>query len=122
MTHETDISPSRYAMPAITDLLDEEYAAYLGCKPEDLRAEGVTILTGGRSPLTMALTSSRGLVSSNVIEQGRLTAALKDCDRVALFAQGTLRRLQYRVLVQRRSQRLHRAARLFIRAVVPQVA
>jgi hypothetical protein len=37
-------------MRCVTEMLDDEYAVYFGCRPEDLRAEGVTVLTSGRHP------------------------------------------------------------------------
>ena len=80
-------------MSEITDMLDEEYAGYFGCRPEDLRAERVAVLTGGRHPLAVAVTRHGGLVSSNLAEREQLAEVLKGCSRHALLQQHMLRRL-----------------------------
>jgi len=76
-----------------TDMLDEEYAGYFGCQPEDLRAEEVTVLAGGPHPLAIAATSRGGLVSSNLVGRDRLAAALGGRSGKELFGQVVLRRL-----------------------------
>ena len=80
-------------MGSIIEMLDEEYASYLGCRPEDLRAKGVTVRAGGRAPLTVAVTAAGGIVTSSLPDQGQLGAAVQGCAGRDLLDQVHLRRL-----------------------------
>jgi GNAT superfamily N-acetyltransferase len=74
-------------------MLDEEYAGYFGCRPDDLRAHGITALSGGRNPLTVAVTAGGGIVSSALLDQPKLTAAVDGCSGSDLLDQVHLGRL-----------------------------
>ncbi len=80
-------------MGSIIEMLDEEYASYLGCRPEDLRMHGVTARAGGRAPLTAAVTAAGGIVSSALLDHRQLRAAVQACAGSDLLDQVHLRRL-----------------------------
>lgn len=80
-------------MSEVTDMLDQEYAAAFGCRPSDLRTGWVVALSGGRTPLTVAVTAAGGIVSSTLLDQRQLTAAVQGCAGSDLLDQMHLRRL-----------------------------